>query len=511
MRHHALIAVRSLHWGAILLACITAPALAQESGAPPGPDAAPQAAPAVPTPAASAEAQPLGEGSAPQAASEGADMASELAALKAEVQELKARQQATDVAAQVQQATSAPAEIEQQEPVRVYGFMDFGLNKYFVGNNGAGLLLPTTSNTFVFGHLNLYFDATPIENVRALVELRYTLAPNGEETQLGPPVGTKYERIDTTVYDYASPSSDEVLRLGGIFIERAWSQYAFSDLFKLQWGLYLNPFGIWNLDHGSPTLISLMLPSLISAEMFPTRLVGVHLYGSAFMGSNELGYSVHVSNGRTPLDFDFTEDKAVGARVFVAHDGDFGRLVLGASGYLGTYVDQEKVVTPVAAGSNNADDIYDTVRTIDYLESVAGFDAALDVGALRVRTEGVLRFVNYDGDKSEKAVAPDFSDQYLPNRREWSVYLIAAYRTPWRIEPFIQADLATKTFPLPQWAPASVSKVGSTVLLGGGLNFELTTVTTLKTQAVWIRSFDKGFKNPDNDFPVLFVRVVTSF
>ncbi|MEY4580448.1 MAG: hypothetical protein RL701_5151, partial [Pseudomonadota bacterium] len=266
------------------------------------------AAPVTPVaePAPAAGADPVAATASPAVVP---DIKADLAALRAEINAFKAKQEEAEAAALLTQgedssATSAAA----PDMLRVYGFMDFGIDKFFFSSqdDGLALLRPTPATTFVFGNLNLYFDATPVEHLRTMLEVRLTVAPHGEDISLGPPLGTSYERIDSTAFDFSSPSAQSQLRLGGLFIERAWSEYSFDELFKVQWGLFLNPFGIWNLDHGSPTLISLMLPTFISAQMVPTRLLGVHVHGSKFFGNSELGYALHISNGRSPLDFDLS-------------------------------------------------------------------------------------------------------------------------------------------------------------------------------------------------------------
>jgi hypothetical protein len=418
-----------------------------------------------------------------------------------------------DVAALIAQHGTSDAESAGTAPLRVYGFTDFGLDKYFFKHNGVGLLRPTSATTFVFGNLNLFFDAAPMPHLRTLIEVRLTLAPHGEEIELGPPLGTSYERIDTTTFDFSSPSSQSQLRLGGIFIERAYGEYTFSELFKVRWGMYLNPFGIWNLDHGSPTLIGLLLPTFISAQMIPTRLLGVHAYGSWISGSSELGYSLHVSNGRTPLDFDLTEDKAIGARLYYAKDADFGRVVIGTSGYIGTYVDQQKEINPAQATNFVNDEIYSVKTTVDYAEQVWGADVALDIGQLRVRAEGVLRWVEYSGDKSERIETADGSLQYMPNRLEWSGYVLAAYRTPWYVEPFIHIEASKKSYTLPRWAgdTRATNPEADTVFLSAGMNFQLLPYLLLKTQFVWARANQPAIASRPVDAQTIFVRVVDSF
>jgi hypothetical protein len=462
----------------------------------------------APAEAAPASASP-GAASAPAAQPPADDTAAQLAALRAEVDALKAKQEEAEAAALLSQSTESTNDAVESEPMRIYGFMDFGLDKYFMKSTDTlAILRPTVANTFVFGNLNLYFDAKPVEHLRTMVEVRLTMAPHGEETSLGPPLGASYERIDTTAFDYSSPSSQYQLRLGGIYIERAWSEYQFSDLFKLQAGLFLNPFGIWNLDHGSPTLIALMLPTFIASQMVPTRLLGIHLYGSKFFGSNEVGYAVHITNGRTPLDYDFTEDKAIGGRLYWAHEGDFGRLVLGTSGYLGTYVDQIKVI-----GTDPSQPPISSVDTIHYAEQVLGFDVALDVGDLRIRSEGVLRWIEYKNGLSERTFTTDGSEQYLPSRLEYNAYAMAAYRTPWRLEPYAEVEVSSKSYILPRWGGNTRSSSSDTAALyiSGGLNVELTTHTLLKGQLIWDTAYDKEFKNKTTDTMILFLRLVDSF
>lgn len=436
------------------------------------------------------------------------DVGGEVAALRAEVDALKAKQEEAETAALL---AEEPAATEEPEKIRIYGFMDFGLDKFGGGkNSGVSVIRPTTATTFVFGNLNLYIDATPVENLRCLAEVRLTVAPHGEETQLGPPIGTSYQRTDTTAFDFSSPSSQSQLRLGGLFIERAWSEYEFSKAFRLQAGMFLNPFGIWNLDHGSPTLISLMLPTFISAQMVPTRLLGLHAYGSVFAGSNtEIGYAVHVTNGRTPIDLDFSEDKALGARLYVAQEGDFGRLVLGASGYFGTYLDQQRKLD-LSTGQVKLE----LADIVAYTEGVAGVDVALDVGSFRLRTEHVLRWVKYEDGKAEPALGQGGGVVYQPNRVEYSGYILAAYRTPWRLEPYLEVEsMYGKSAILPRWAGmmAYSSPNVAVVYLSVGVNVELTTHTQFKTQFVWDRAYDRNFKNKNTDVPILFLRLVNSF
>jgi hypothetical protein len=447
----------------------------------------------------------------PPSASEpsSSELAAEIAELRSELAKLKG--QADDAASELTLQEVSEPEVTITPPLlRVYGFMDFGFDKFFLNDvidDGVGLLRPSPASSFVFGNLNLYFDARPLEHLHTLVEVRLTVAPHGEEVGLGPPLDASYERIDTVAFDFSSPSSQAQLRLGGIYIERAWAEYEFSELLHLQWGMLLTPFGIWNLDHGSPTLITLVLPTFVAAQMMPTRLLGVHVYGSAFFGPHEIGYALHVSNGRSPLEVDLSEDKAVGGRLFWASETPIGRLVLGSSVYIGHYEDKQKKLD-VRDDFN----LFNWDTTVAYDEQVLGFDVALDIDDFRLRSEAVLRWIEYDANKHERIFTGGTAG-YLPNRLEWDVYALMAYRTPFRIEPFLQWESAHKSYQLPRFSGASrQTPVGPISMdFSAGFNIEITTHTLFKAQVA--HTLLTNNKTGPETFSVwsIFTRVVSSF
>lgn len=435
----------------------------------------------------------------------------ENAGQQAEIESLRTKAEEAELAALLSDDSMADVE---EDRLRFYGFADFGMDKFFFSepdDDGVALLRPTRASTFVFGNLNFYVDAVPAEKWRALFEARLTVAPHGELSTLGPPLGGGFERIDTTAFDFASPSAQAQLRLGGLFVERGWVEWSHSNLLRIRTGLFLNPFGIWNVDHGSPTLIGLMLPTFVASQMIPTRLMGIEAHGSVIRGAYQFGYHAHVSNGRGPTDYDLTEDKALGARLFVAHEGMYGRTVVGLSGYRGTYTDMEKKIN--IAGEN----IFDWTATVDYRELIGGADLAVDYGNARFRTEGVLRRVDYDGDKRERIFSPLGGEWYMPDRTEYAGYALLSYRIPWLwdVEPYAEYEVAAKSFTLARYAGnARASRTNIMLRIPSvGLNVPLSTATMLKTQVAVLKLME------DRDLaatryvnvPVAFTRLVTSF
>jgi hypothetical protein len=103
---------------------------------------------------------------------------------------------------------------------------------------------------------------------------------------------------------------------------------------------------------------------------------------------------------------------------------------------------------------------------------------------------------------------------YQPNRLEYSGYVLAAYRTPWRLEPYLEVEaMYGKSAVLPRWAGAMAYSTPNVavIYMSAGINVELTTHTQLKTQLVWDRAYDSHFKNKNTDIPIFFLRLVNSF
>jgi len=233
-------------------------------------------------------------------------------------------------------SSAESTESEGQHPLELSGFADVTYTRLLIPKSSVWNRFYVPNKSFTVGNFNLYMSSSLGDSWRALAEVRFLYLPNGAESVDASTGNVK--RTDTTVLDYAG--FEEPIHWGGILIERVWVEHEFSTLFKLQIGQFLTPYGIWNVDHGSPTIIGIGAPVVIADELFPARQTGLQLYGNAFFDPVEVGYHVTLSNGRGAVEYqDFNDDKAVGARLYLKTDV-FGSLTVGTSAYRGGYYDR---------------------------------------------------------------------------------------------------------------------------------------------------------------------------
>lgn len=458
----------------------------------PAPTAAPTAAPA----------------DAP-ARSEAADttLATELAAQKKELGEQKkaleeAAQAVSDLQQKVDTAAAASEDRDWTNRFKIYGFTDVGLNRVWVDEKSeAGAILNSANATsFVVGNLNLYFDAQPVKGWRSLVEIRFTNAPHGEVSALGGLAGT-FKRTSTQQIDPHAGSVVASMWGGYSVIERAHIDWTDLSYFKVRVGNFFTPFGIWNVDHGSPTLIAVQLPSVIQFRQMPIRQTGVQVYGNTFAGDWELGYMATVSNGRQELsNFAFDDNRGFGGRLYANSENGDVSLKFGASFYTGRVKDQQISVTGIAPLT------FERTSTYDYREVVGGVDASIDVGRTRIRAEAAVNSIRYEDGQHE--MVPGATPTYKPNMVQSSAYLLVAHTLPWLpVELYTSADLL--------YGPM-VGVGNATVGPSLGMNIRFTKATMLKTQVTEGMVFDTRNRTPQheiarNNGTYLFSRLVLVF
>lgn len=372
--------------------------------------------------------------------------------------------------------------------IQLYGFLDFGYQYYKPSKTSfESVFLPTTGSSFVLGNINLFLDIQPDPGWRSLVELRFTQQPHGQDDSFEGPGGTgEYSYIDRRYFDTTSSSGRNDIIVGGVVIERAWSEYSFADELNLRGGYFFTPYGIWNVDHGTPTLLSLLLPDAQVTEVIPQQQVGVMAHGRTLLGDYMLGYHAYVGNGRTPGLFDLSHDKAVGGRLTLSPVTFGGELELGFSGYWGKYLEQNKRI-------DNFVDLSSTKYTkVAYSEYALVADLTLDWEGLRVRTEVAMQYRKYDDGAREPTVIPG---TFMPDRYYWNAYTIIGYRLPfWGLEPYLYGEVLHVP-----------SLVGDTIVIPSvGFNIHFTARAQLKTQVAFALrdnvSQDDSFLVPGSGF-----------
>ncbi len=392
---------------------------------------------------------------------------------------------------------------EDRQLLRIYGFADAGFRFFRLldGCTDTSLCLEqgkTPSRfrnvidehpTFVLGNLNLYVDAEPVPSFRLLTEVRLSRYPQGVES------GLDFERQDNSVYDVTSSTGRNRVVWSGIILERAQMEWSRYDAVRVIAGYFLTPYGIWNVDHGTPTLISLALPNFFALEYIPTHLTGVQLLGRTGVGAVDIGYHAYVANGRNSGVLDNNPAKGWGGRAFLElQEGP--NLVAGVSGYYERVVERQKEVIEFEPFTVDSD------RVVDYRDWSIAADLSLDVGQTRFRGEWVLNRVEYqDGYR-----ASPVPTRYAPDRWRQNFYLLVAHeigRT--HFEPYIYGEYNRG---------ANVTDRASSIS-SVGLNYSFNPFTKLKTQFFYTRFYP--FDEPDapevrqNDFLAFDTRFVMAF
>ncbi|MDX2050775.1 MAG: hypothetical protein SFV15_00170 [Polyangiaceae bacterium] len=412
----------------VLSALVRTPRVAAQEPVPtPEPtelDSAPAATPEEPPPAPSAPVPASSASGAPEVAAPAGDAATTAsAATSPPATPTKSEPTADSVSAALvaneadasDAAGDTASEDVQAHPFEIYGFADIYFAAPFYRPNSPYAAAGLGSHTFFsIGNFNLYLSKSLDESWSFLGEVRFLYAPNGANDPANP--GT---RISTQVGDYAD--IDRPFRWGAIEVERLHVDYRHSELFSLRLGQWLTPYGIWNIDHGSPTVIAIQRPYIVGEELFPEQQTGLQAFGQAFAGDLKLGYALGVSNGRGPMDQqrDLDYDKAFTGRLEAGYNG-LGDLRVGSSYYRGRYTNASFPLIDASTASA------DRKVLEQYYEQSFGADLQWDYEKFLLRSEFAYSERWYQGGV-RKVVSPG---QVYPDRRRYGAYVLAGYRTP---------------------------------------------------------------------------------
>jgi len=320
----------------------------------------------------------------------------------------------------------------------IYGFSDFTFRDTIFNRTRARLLHAYSYfpyPTFSVGNINLYLDAKLSSRWRSLIEIRFLYLPNGAPQPFNPD-GTQ-PRWDTSVQDFNDENRSNFLRWGGISIERVHIEYKFHDLLNVMAGQFLTPYGIWNVDHGSPTLIAVDRPTIVGDNLFPERQTGLQFYGVVPVQSALLGYHLTVSNGRGPIDTyrDLDNDKAMGGRLYLRSYW-LGEMILGVSAYTGGSTNRENKAVPIPVNGEPAI-TYSFNISEQYRETSFAGDLRWEWHDLVFLGEILVNDRVYN-DKTRPTVQFNLSKGLQPDFRRWGGYALLGYHSPWfGLMPFV--------------------------------------------------------------------------
>jgi hypothetical protein len=292
------------------------------------------------------------------------------------------------------------------DKLNIYGFADIGFDAFSTKRD-----VPLTLNhtrSFLVGNFNLYLAKNLSRRARSLAEVRFTFLPNGSQNADG-------SFVDATAYD--PTNFGRPVQWGGVVIERAYMEYDLTDWLTIRGGHWLTPYGIWNIDHGSPVIIGVRRPYIIGEQFFPEHQTGLDLFGSRHLSDYKLSYHATLSNGRGGSEAQADQDNelAVGGRVELETPS---HVRLGASFYHGRYT--ALATTPGALAET-------------YLETAYGGDIQYDRDGLHLQGEAIARERHYN-DGKRAATAAGFT----PDSRDVGLYALAGYRFDklWNVMPF---------------------------------------------------------------------------
>jgi hypothetical protein len=331
------------------------------------------------------------------------------------------------------------------DKLNLYGFADFTWQYDHFTRDVP--LVKNDARGFVVGNLNLYMARNLTAKARALAEVRFTFVPNASTNPDG-------SMLDTAAED---PSNfNRPVQWGGIVIERAYVEYDVTPYLTIRGGHWLTPYGIWNIDHGSPVIISVNRPFIIGEQFFPEHQTGLDAFGSHTESGFKIGYHLTASNGRGGSEAQQDQDTNVALGGRLELETPWG-LRLGGSYYRGRYTG----LTTIAGAPAPT-----------FLEAAYGGDAQYDRGPLHLQGELIARERHYE-DGSRAAGLFGFT----PDGRDLGLYLLAGHRFDqlWNAMPYARYEY---------YAPLEVVVAESIQAWTAGVNLRPSPSLVLKLQGL---------------------------
>lgn len=328
-----------------------------------------------------------------------------------------------------------------QSKFNVYGFMDATMSKLSMEDNTQLNEFTLPDLIYGLGRVNTYLDWQPNANTRVLVETQYmgsTLLPDiGIDRRIHtvasiPGLGVV---MDTTIFLTPTQSGS---RFTGFNLERAWGEIRFNQYLNLRVGKFITPAGIWNVDHGSPVILTVRQPyQTTTLPIFPVSQVGTMGLGKVFLGDHDLEYSLYLSSGSNlENDLENAGDLGGGGHIDLRLDLPV-KAKIGVSGYSGMLRTAGTIATatmnrnamdlasptpdPAVVSPHPDEYIYRRPATREIRENAMGVDYRLDFMNILLQGEvnGKSAFNELKGDAETKYLAwyiiAGYQYQMLPN------------------------------------------------------------------------------------------------
>ncbi|MCA9551686.1 MAG: hypothetical protein KC933_16735 [Myxococcales bacterium] len=432
-----------------------------------------------------------------------AKLAEEQARLRAQ---LEALQEAQD--ALLDPEGLALAEDVEGPTLRFYGFLETGTQRTFAKNDAFLYGIQQTPGwTFLLANAHLYVDVTPGPRWRALMELRLVTQSGLYGIGAG---GVALVSSQQRAFNEPGVGVGGYILTSALVVERAQVEWSANDAFGLRLGLWLTPWGIWNVDHGSPTLIALVQPYFQAFQMFPTHQVGIAAFGTFHWLPWSLRYHLAISNGRItgPAQlasanwgtYDLDDDKMVSGRVSL-HRSGASNFSAGLSAYYGDSEIPGRIVESIDPVQ------LDYQAQLTLREWGVGADVSVDIDQLRLRAEASYTQYRFP---EQRPFLPRNATLLHPDSAQWGAYFLASYWTTlgtFRVEPYATLDLV--------WWPVALSPLELGVLPSAGVNIDLAASVRLKLQYGYQMYFDvtdgKPVRSAVDDVHHLSGRLVVSF
>ena len=169
----------------------------------------------------------------------------------------------------------------------------------------------------VGGYANMMYIMTDKPGMNNRFRIHHLSLQFGKEIAEGWNFFTEVEFEDGVILEAeqgADPPELEEAK-GALMIETMYVDAEVNQYLTLRMGRYLDPAGIWNVDHYAPFVPTMIKPQIVSNKVFPSILDGVQAFGDKSMGGKYTGeYHLYVTNGFGESGkTDSNEDKGLGA------------------------------------------------------------------------------------------------------------------------------------------------------------------------------------------------------